>query len=156
MKQTGTDIQPVRYDMCCGIAGTFGFKKGTEGYEVSMAIGERLFKRIRAMNVDLVVTESGSKMQIEHGTSIRVLHPATVLWDAYTTPLNRRGSASMTCRSLASGWGRSLSRWDVAEFVGHSRTRDCRQDCVFRDGVKSLREEDKVGMQPLWSSLCRM
>lgn len=84
MKQTGMDIQPVRYDTCCGIAGTFGFKKRTEGYDVSMAIGERLFERIRAMNVDLVVTESSvCKMQIAHGTSIRVLHPAIVLWDAY-------------------------------------------------------------------------
>ena len=92
MKQTGMDIQPVKYDTCCGIAGTFGFKKGIEGYDVSMAIGERLFERIRAMNVDLVVTESSvCKMQIEHGTSIRVLHPTIMLWDAYRRSATQKG-----------------------------------------------------------------
>jgi len=89
MKQTGMDIQAVRYDTCCGIAGTFGFKRGAEGYDVSMAIGERLFERIRAMSVDLVLTESSvCKMQIKHGTSIPVVHPATLLSDAYQPRVN--------------------------------------------------------------------
>ena len=84
MKQIGIDIEPVRYDTCCEIAGTFGFKKSSEGYDVSMAIGERFFERIRAMNIDLAVTESTvGKMQIEHGASIRALDPATALWGVY-------------------------------------------------------------------------
>jgi Fe-S oxidoreductase len=84
LKLAGVDARPVRYNTCCGIAGTFGFKEGAEGYDVSKAIGETLFERIKAMNLQLVITESSvCKMQIEHGSSMRVLHPATVLWDMY-------------------------------------------------------------------------
>jgi len=84
MKQTGAEVCPVRYTTCCGMAGTFGFKKGLEGYDVSMAVGETLFERIRVTNADVVLTESSvCKMHIEHGASVAVRHPVTVLWDAY-------------------------------------------------------------------------
>ena len=80
----GVDLQTVRYNTCCGIAGTFGYKKGAEGYDVSMAIGETLLDRIKATNLQLVVTESSvCKMQIEFGTGLPVLHPATALWSLY-------------------------------------------------------------------------
>jgi len=86
LKLAGIDARPVRYNTCCGIAGTFGFKKGAEGYDVSMAIGETLFERLKAMKLNLVITESSvCKMQIEHGTSLRVVHPAIVLWELYQT-----------------------------------------------------------------------
>ena len=82
LKLTGLDIRPVRYNTCCGIAGTFGFKEGPEGYDVSMAIGETLFERLKAMGLNRVITESSvCKMQIEHGTSLPVIHPAVVLWN---------------------------------------------------------------------------
>ena len=84
LKLVGVDVRPVRYNTCCGIAGTFGFKHGAEGYDVSMAIGDTLFERLRAMNLKQVVTESSvCKMHIEHGTSLKVLHPATLLWNMY-------------------------------------------------------------------------
>lgn len=84
LQLAGVNIRPVRYTTCCGIAGTFGFKERAEGYDVSMAIGETLFERLRAMNVDLVITESSvCRMQIEHGTSLPVLHPAQLLWEMY-------------------------------------------------------------------------
>ena len=84
LKLTGIDVRPIRYNTCCGIAGTFGFKKGPEGYDVSMAIGGTLFDRVKAMNVKLVLTESSvCKMQIEHGTSLKVAHPAVALWELY-------------------------------------------------------------------------
>ncbi len=86
LKLMGIDVRPVRYNTCCGIAGTFGFKKGAEGYDVSMAIGETLFERLKAMNLHLVLTESSvCKMQIEHGTSFKVIHPAVALWRLYKT-----------------------------------------------------------------------
>lgn len=86
LKLAGIDVHPVRYSTCCGIAGTFGFKKGAEGYDLSMAIGETLFERLREMKLDLVITESSvCKMQIEHGTSLQVGHPAVVLWGMYQT-----------------------------------------------------------------------
>lgn len=82
LRLVGIDARPVRYNTCCGIAGTFGFKKGPEGYDVSMAIGETLFERLRAMGLNQVVTESSvCKMQIEHGTSLPTMHPAIMLWN---------------------------------------------------------------------------
>jgi len=84
LKLAGIDVRPVRYNTCCGIAGTFGFKKGPEGYDVSMAIGETLFERLRALGLGQVITESSvCKMQIEHGTSLPVTHPAVVLWKLF-------------------------------------------------------------------------
>ena len=86
LKLAGIDARPVRYNTCCGIAGTFGFKKGLEGYEVSMAIGETLFSRLKEMRLRRVITESSvCKMQIEHGTGLEVLHPAQALWKLYKT-----------------------------------------------------------------------
>ena len=40
---------------CCGIAGTYGFKK--ENYQTSQRIGEALFKQIEEAQVDCVVTD---------------------------------------------------------------------------------------------------
>lgn len=95
LKLIGVDARSVRYNTCCGIAGTFGFKEGAEGYDVSMAIGETLFERLKALNLPLVITESSvCKMQIEHGTWLRVLHPATLLWNLYQTRAVDLGPAS--------------------------------------------------------------
>ncbi len=64
------------------MAGTYGFKK--EKYDISMDIGRDLFRGILAYKPDLAVTECGScQMQIEHGTHVRVLHPAEILFQAY-------------------------------------------------------------------------
>lgn len=63
---------------CCGISGTYGFK--TENYEISQTIGEELFKRIRKIDPDYVVTDCETcKWQIEMSTQYKVLHPLTVL-----------------------------------------------------------------------------
>jgi len=89
LKLAGIDARPVRYNTCCGIAGTFGFKKGPEGYDVSMAIGETLFERLKTLGLSQVLTESSvCKMQIEHGTSLPVNHPAVVLWKQLQSPRN--------------------------------------------------------------------
>jgi glycerol-3-phosphate dehydrogenase subunit C len=66
---------------CCGMAGTFGFKH--EKHEISMDIGEELFGAIRAYQPDLAISECAScRMQIEHGTSIKTLHPVEILHQA--------------------------------------------------------------------------
>ena len=63
---------------CCGIAGTYGFKK--ENYATSQAIGEPLFAAIEASDCDLVSTDCETcKWQIEMSTSKRVLHPIEIL-----------------------------------------------------------------------------
>lgn len=63
---------------CCGIAGTFGFKK--ENYEYSQAIGANLFADIKEAAPDAVVTECETcKWQIEMGTGVPVMNPLSVI-----------------------------------------------------------------------------
>ncbi len=68
---------------CCGIAGTYGFKK--EYYTISRDIGDQLFKRIEQVNPEIVITDCETcAMQIEMNTPYRVLHPVNIL--AMTLP----------------------------------------------------------------------
>lgn len=63
---------------CCGIAGTYGFKK--ENYKTSQDIGNSLFKQIEESGVDYVVTDCETcKWQIETSTSKCCKHPISVL-----------------------------------------------------------------------------
>ncbi|EKK8216868.1 anaerobic glycerol-3-phosphate dehydrogenase subunit C, partial [Salmonella enterica] len=63
---------------CCGIAGTYGFKK--ENYPTSQSIGAPLFRQIEESGADLVVTDCETcKWQIEMSTSKRCEHPITLL-----------------------------------------------------------------------------
>jgi glycerol-3-phosphate dehydrogenase subunit C len=62
---------------CCGIAGTYGFKK--ENYANSQKIGAPLFKEIEEGDFDFVVSDCETcKWQIEMSTSKRCEHPITV------------------------------------------------------------------------------
>jgi len=66
---------------CCGIAGTYGFKK--ENYEASQAIGTPLFEQIRAVNPDIVACDCETcKWQIEMSTGYTVLNPISILAEA--------------------------------------------------------------------------
>ena len=66
---------------CCGIAGTYGFKK--ENYETSQAIGHDLFESIREAKVDFVATDCETcKWQIEMSAGVPVLNPISVIADA--------------------------------------------------------------------------
>ena len=63
---------------CCGIAGTYGFKK--ENYKTSQDIGNSLFKQIEESGVDYVVTDCETcKWQIEMSTSKGCKQPISVL-----------------------------------------------------------------------------
>lgn len=63
---------------CCGIAGTYGFKK--ENYRTSQAIGESLFRQIEEAGVDYVVTDCETcKWQIEMSTTRKCEHPISML-----------------------------------------------------------------------------
>ncbi|HOW82892.1 MAG TPA: anaerobic glycerol-3-phosphate dehydrogenase subunit GlpC [Spirochaetota bacterium] len=63
---------------CCGIAGTYGFKK--EYYKVSQDIGQHLFKLIDRANPEYVITDCETcAMQIEMNTQYQVIHPVTLL-----------------------------------------------------------------------------
>ncbi|BCG10231.1 anaerobic glycerol-3-phosphate dehydrogenase subunit GlpC [Buttiauxella agrestis] len=63
---------------CCGIAGTYGFKK--ENYNTSQSIGATLFQQIEESGVDIVVTDCETcKWQIEMSTRKKCEHPITLL-----------------------------------------------------------------------------
>lgn len=66
---------------CCGISGTYGFKK--ENYELSQKIGSRLFNDIAATGAEAVVTECETcKWQIEMSTPLPVVNPISLLAEA--------------------------------------------------------------------------
>jgi len=74
---------------CCGIAGTYGFKK--ENYERSQAIGATLFNDIHAAGVEAVTTDCETcKWQIEMSTGLPVQNPISVLADALDVEATRR------------------------------------------------------------------
>lgn len=66
---------------CCGISGTYGFKK--ENYEVSQAIGKPLFDQIGRVAPDFVACDCETcKWQIEMSTGFTVKNPISVLAEA--------------------------------------------------------------------------
>jgi glycerol-3-phosphate dehydrogenase subunit C len=66
---------------CCGIAGTYGFKK--ENYQYSQAIGESLFAQIQEAAPEVVATDCETcKWQIEMSTGFSVLNPISILAEA--------------------------------------------------------------------------
>lgn len=76
LERAGYRVRPVETGTCCGIAGTFGMKQGWLGYELSVAVGEKLFEQFRASGVDLIATESSvCSLQLADGLGRQVLHP---------------------------------------------------------------------------------
>ena len=77
--------------VCCGMAGTYGFKK--ENYSFSQAIGKDLFDRIYQAGVDIVATDCETcKWQIEPSTGVRVENPITILAEALDWEATRRAN----------------------------------------------------------------
>ncbi len=73
----GVELQ-VLDSQCCGIAGTYGFKK--ENYPTSQGIGASLFRQIEKSEADCVVTDCETcKWQIEMSTTAKVKHPISIL-----------------------------------------------------------------------------
>ncbi|MGG2143058.1 anaerobic glycerol-3-phosphate dehydrogenase subunit GlpC [Symbiopectobacterium sp. RP] len=74
----------VLESQCCGIAGTYGFKK--ENYTTSQGIGAPLFRQIEESGVDMVITDCETcKWQVEMSTSKPCEHPITLLARALAT-----------------------------------------------------------------------
>lgn len=75
---------------CCGLAGTYGFKK--EFCNIASRIGEPLFRQIKTLRPDIVITDcEACKWQIEANTNIRVMHPVSVLAMAIDPDANTHG-----------------------------------------------------------------
>ncbi len=86
----GLDLQVLDQE-CCGISGTYGFKK--ENYERSQAIGAALFKNIADAKVEAVATDCETcKWQIEMSTGLPVENPISVLADALDVEATRRAN----------------------------------------------------------------
>lgn len=86
----GVEFIPLP-SQCCGIAGTYGFKK--ENYKYSQAIGEPLFEVIREENPDLIATDCETcKWQIEMSTGYRVENPITILAEALDIEATRKAN----------------------------------------------------------------
>ncbi len=88
----GLDLK-VLEQKCCGISGTFGFKK--ENYAISQKIGSQLYERIYAANPEVVITDCETcKWQIEGACEIPVFNPISILVQVLdieqTTKLNER------------------------------------------------------------------
>lgn len=76
----GLEVVPLE-SMCCGIAGTYGFKK--ENYAYSQAIGQELFEQIEESGADFVATDCETcKWQIEMSTGKTVKNPISILAEA--------------------------------------------------------------------------
>jgi glycerol-3-phosphate dehydrogenase subunit C len=74
---------------CCGIAGTYGFKK--ENYATSQAVGAPLFRQIESLHPDFVATDCETcKWQIEMSTSAKVLNPISIIADALDVEATRK------------------------------------------------------------------
>jgi len=85
-KIPGIELSPIE-KVCCGIAGTFGYKQ--ENFDLSMMMGEPLFKQIRELSPDYVLTGTGTcQVQIHQGTDIPAIHPVTILNRSYFPPLS--------------------------------------------------------------------
>lgn len=63
---------------CCGLSGTYGFKK--ENYDTSQKVANRMLEQIKTTEADYIITDCEScKMQVEMNTGHKVLHPVTLL-----------------------------------------------------------------------------
>jgi len=66
---------------CCGIAGTYGFKK--ENYAVSQEIGRPLFEQMARIDPDFIACECETcKWQIEMSTAYKVKNPVSIFAEA--------------------------------------------------------------------------
>ncbi len=63
---------------CCGVAGTYGVK--SERYQVAHAVGEQLFRKALAMNVDFIISDSETcRWWISKHTELPAYHPLEIL-----------------------------------------------------------------------------
>ncbi|GBC69315.1 Lactate utilization protein B [archaeon HR01] len=76
LRRAGYEVVAVETGTCCGMAGSFGMKKGLLGYQLSNMVGARLFEEFRRAGVDLIISESSvCTIHIQQGTGMSVEHP---------------------------------------------------------------------------------
>jgi L-lactate dehydrogenase complex protein LldF len=86
LKAAGYEVQVVENGTCCGMAGTFGMKRGDLGYNLSMEVGDHLFRLFKESGRKLVATESSvCSMQISDGVGVKVVHPLRAVDALYSS-----------------------------------------------------------------------
>ncbi len=82
LRKLGAEVQVVENGTCCGMAGTFGMKKGMLGYELSQTVGEPLFELFKEADIDIILTESSvCAIHLTEGTRIELKHPLEIIVD---------------------------------------------------------------------------
>ncbi|MEM4296989.1 MAG: LUD domain-containing protein [Nitrososphaerota archaeon] len=80
LRKSGYEVQIVETGTCCGMAGSFGMKKGLLGYELANEVGKPLFQLFKESGMEVIVSESSvCKIHLEQGTSIPVKYPIELL-----------------------------------------------------------------------------
>lgn len=84
---------------CCGIAGTYGYKK--EKYDIAMQVGDPLFEFIRQSGSPLVVCDSETcRWQITHATGLPAIHPVELLAAAMDLPVEESLAGILRAQGL--------------------------------------------------------
>jgi L-lactate dehydrogenase complex protein LldF len=83
LKEHGYDSKVIETGTCCGMAGTFGLKKGELGYDLSMAVGKPLFELFQDDGtIEFIATESSvCTQQLTDGTRYKAVHPLDLATD---------------------------------------------------------------------------
>ncbi len=77
----GVKINHIQAE-CCGIAGTYGYKK--EKYDIAQAVGKPLFDQVKASGSRVAVCDSETcRWQIAAATRAKLIHPVELLAQAY-------------------------------------------------------------------------
>lgn len=68
---------------CCGMAGTWGMRRGAEGYDISIEIGKRVCRIIRSYEPEMIATESSvCKLQLEQLSGLEAIHPVSLMLES--------------------------------------------------------------------------
>ncbi len=80
LRMAGHVVEVIETGTCCGMAGSFGMKKGLLGYDLAVEVGGELFQLFKQSGVEIIATESSvCSIHLEQGTGIIVLHPLELL-----------------------------------------------------------------------------
>jgi len=82
LEKAGYRVKVIETGTCCGMAGTFGLKKGPLGYDLSLAVGKPLFDLFNKEDppIKIIATESSvCTMQLEDGTKCELVHPLNLM-----------------------------------------------------------------------------
>ncbi len=76
-------------DNCCGLAGTYGFKKRNQ--DTAHKLGEIASIPIRALNADAVVADCGAcRMQLGHYTGLNAMDPFEIIAEAMANSIDNK------------------------------------------------------------------